>query len=262
MESVQDIAEPLSEDSESPEVAPERDEKRGRSRRGRRDREERPEVFANVAEAPVIEFDDSGFERIIDDEDTGEMFKDAYMQEAIVDKVRAVEFDIESTSMAEVGSLIDTVSDSFSSFERIADEDEEQEAPAKDKSTSRGRTRKSNDDTPKAEKPKRGSAKSKSEPKSKAKSPRKKKAGSEGEDFEDAEASVREASAVAEMTVRRGGRGRRRGGRGKKHDGTEETNGSGEHDEALTEEHHEAVEVVEQIETAPIESVVATEPAP
>src|SRR6187549_123754 len=39
MESVQDIAEPLSEDSESPEVAPERDEKRGRSRRGRRDRE-------------------------------------------------------------------------------------------------------------------------------------------------------------------------------------------------------------------------------
>jgi len=262
MESVQDIAEPLSEDSESPEVAPERDEKRGRSRRGRRDREERPEVFANVAEAPVIEFDDSGFERIIDDEDTGEMFKDAYMQEAIVDKVRAVEFDIESTSVAEVGSLIDTVSDSFSSFERIADEDEEQEAPAKGKSTSRGRTRKSNDDAPKAEKPKRGAAKSKSEPKSKGKSPRKKKAGAEGEDFEDAEASVREASAVAEMTVRRGGRGRRRGGRGKKHDGTEETNGSGEHDEALTEEHPEAVEVVEQIETAPIESVVATEPAP
>src|SRR6185503_14306006 len=108
MESVQDIAEPLSEDSESPEVAPE-DEKRGRSRRGRRDREERPEVFANVAEAPVIEFDDSGFERIIDDEDTGEMFKDAYMQEAIVDKVRAVEFDMESTAEAEVGSVLASV---------------------------------------------------------------------------------------------------------------------------------------------------------
>src|SRR5687767_5373239 len=84
MESVQDIAEPLSEGSETSEVAPERDEKRGRSRRGRgRDREERPETFANVAEAPVIEFDDSGFERIIDDEDTGDLFKDAYMQEAI-----------------------------------------------------------------------------------------------------------------------------------------------------------------------------------
>src|SRR4030095_15357436 len=153
MESAQDSAEPLSEGGETSEVeAPARDEKRGRSRRGRRDREERPEVFANVAEAPVIEFDDSGFERIIDDEDTGDMFKDAYMQEAIVDKVRAVEFDIESTSVAEVGSLIDSLSEAGRQFDRIADEDEE---PATEKK-GKGRTRRAKE--PKAEKPKAASA--------------------------------------------------------------------------------------------------------
>src|SRR4030095_8813336 len=151
MESVQELAEPLSELAIE---VPEKDEKRGRGRRGRKEREEREprhEVFANVAEAPVIEFDDSGFERIIDDEDTGDMFKDAYMQEAIVDKVRAVEFDIKSTSVAEVGSLIDTVSDSFSSFERIADEDEEPETPGKGKKGLRGRTSKPTEDAPKAD---------------------------------------------------------------------------------------------------------------
>ena len=60
--------------------------------------------------------EDSGFERIIDDEDTGDMFKDAYMQEAIFDKVRAVEFDMESAATAEVGSLLDSVSDDAERF--------------------------------------------------------------------------------------------------------------------------------------------------
>ena len=68
--------------------------------------------------------EDSSFERIIDDEDTGEMFKDAYRQEAIVDKVRAVEFDMESTATAEVGSLFDEASVASVGFERIADEEE------------------------------------------------------------------------------------------------------------------------------------------
>ncbi len=83
-------------------------------------------------ETPLFfETDDSSFERVIDDEDTGEMFKDAYRQEAIVDKVRAVEFDMESTATAEVGSLIDEV---FSGgFERIADEDEDETAVAEPK---------------------------------------------------------------------------------------------------------------------------------
>ena len=80
---------------------------------------------------PVFEYEDSGFERIIDDEDTGEMFKDAYMQEAIVDKVRAIEFDMESTGTAEVGSLIDSVSKDANGFQRIADEEEAEEKPKK-----------------------------------------------------------------------------------------------------------------------------------
>ena len=83
--------------------------------------------------------DDSSFERIIDDEDTGEMFKDAYRQEAIVDKVRAVEFDMESTATAEVGSLLDEVSGAAATgFERIADEEEAAQQAAEPKK-SKGR---------------------------------------------------------------------------------------------------------------------------
>ncbi len=78
---------------------------------------------------PTFEFEDSGFERIIDDEDadTGEMLKDAMMQEAIIDRVRAIEFDMESTDSAEVGSLIDSVKQD-NGFQRVADEDEENES--------------------------------------------------------------------------------------------------------------------------------------
>lgn len=92
--------------------------------------------------APIFETEDSGFERIIDDEETtGDLFKDAFMQEAITDKVRAVEFDMEGASTAEVGSLLDHVIAAPNGFERIADEDEEQPAqpqPAKSGRGSRG----------------------------------------------------------------------------------------------------------------------------
>ncbi|MGC2237125.1 MAG: Rne/Rng family ribonuclease [Pyrinomonadaceae bacterium] len=109
--------------------------KRGKSRRGKKGKQEQPaqtEAFAEKvsdetpASVPDSEAADSGFERIVDDEDTGEMFKDAYRQEAIFDKVRAIEFDMESAATAEVGSLINTVSDEPNGFERIADEDEQQ----------------------------------------------------------------------------------------------------------------------------------------
>ncbi|MBS1796113.1 MAG: Rne/Rng family ribonuclease [Acidobacteria bacterium] len=92
------------------------------------------EEFAPVFEEAtplVFEPEDNGFERVVDEEETtGEMFKDAYRQEAIVDKVRAVEFDMESTPVAEVGSLIDAVTATAGGFERIADEDEAEAAPA------------------------------------------------------------------------------------------------------------------------------------
>ena len=69
--------------------------------------------------------EDSGFERIIDDEEsTGELFKDAYLEEAIIDQVRAVEFEMETTGSTKVGSLINEVSETEASFERIADDDE------------------------------------------------------------------------------------------------------------------------------------------
>src|SRR6476661_1843605 len=153
MEAVQEIAEPMSDtgiESEPEAIADvptvraddgEGDNEkrgRGRGRRGRgretEGREERPQpvevpVFE---EAPIFEFDDSGFERVVDDEDTGDLFKDAFRQEAIVDKVRAVEFDIEPTTAAEVGSLLGAVTESAGGFERIADDDEDP-VPAKPK---------------------------------------------------------------------------------------------------------------------------------
>jgi ribonuclease G len=233
MESVQELVEPLAEAGISLETdeAPQ-EETKGRSRRGKRGRDERGERedrsgsndrIANAAEPPVIEFDDSGFERIVDDEETGEMFKDAYMQEAIVDKVRAVEFDLESTSVAEVGSLLDSLQASSGQFERIADEDDT--AASEPPKKTRSRTKKSKDDSM-DEKPKRA-AKPKSDSKTKAKSSRKKKT-DESSVIEDGEASVREPSDVAEMTVRRGGRGRRRGGRGRKGEGEGNGNENGE----------------------------------
>src|SRR5258708_6095475 len=126
MDGAHEIAEPIADAGISLDVEPslvepepEREErpKRGRGR-GRKapeaqeeDRPERPQFqpldeedveleLTWVVEAPVFEIDDSGFERIGDDEDTGEMFKDAYMQAAIVDRVRAAEFDMESTAEA------------------------------------------------------------------------------------------------------------------------------------------------------------------
>lgn len=86
----------------------------------------------NVLDVSDLEFEASEFERIVDEEDdTGEILKDAIMQESITDKVRSIEFDMESADTAEVGSLIDSISDHDNGFERVADE-EEAEALKKD----------------------------------------------------------------------------------------------------------------------------------
>ena len=242
MESVQEIAEPLSEtetvapQAKQEEVSmPEPDRKsRGRGR-GRKEREPRREDEQSRNAAPVFEAEDSGFERIIDDEDTGDLFKDAYMQEAIVDKVRAIEFDMETISAAEVGSVLGSVTDTDTGFERIADEDDEPQ-PAAGKKTSRSRSR----STKKADAAKEGESDSLTEAEGDKKKPAKEKTPrartakgkttrgkakktDDAESMADSEASVRESSETAEMTVRRGGRGRRRGGRGRKPDGAEGT---------------------------------------
>jgi len=231
--------------------------------------EDSNEGFIEEAKAdelsPVFEYEDSGFERIIDDEDTGEMFKDAYMQEAIIDKVRAVEFDMESTAMTEVGSLFDTVSDQATVFERIADEDEitpVEETSKKRSSRSRSKKKPAHEtnETVEAapietaeteEKPAKKSRKKSSakepeketeqtaeteeKPKKSSRSRGKKSsAKNKKEDASDTEASVGDNESVSEMTVRRGGRGRRRGGRGR--------GGEGDGDGAKREERYEGSE--------------------
>jgi len=79
---------------------------------------------------PFVASDDS-FERIVDEEEAaaenGSMFKDARLQERLTDQTRAVEFDIEPTTTAEVGSLLGA-SGGAGGFERIDDGDAE--APA------------------------------------------------------------------------------------------------------------------------------------
>lgn len=266
MESAQDLAEPLSEsvvavEEPAPVAKP---EKKGRGRRGRQAREPEPvqetgegSAFVTPEELPAI--DDSGFERIVDEDDTGELFKDAYMQEAIVDQVRKIEFDMESTDEAAVGSLLDSLSEAGGGFERIADEDEAEPAPAKKtskrtskaKATGRGKKAKAESEAPAEETPstettaeaaeeekpakknrtsraKSSTAKAKSTKTSKAKSKKAAVAEEEtaAEALPDGEASVKESSETASMSVRRGGRGRRRGGRSKRSDAVTDSDDS------------------------------------
>ncbi|MFT3743937.1 MAG: hypothetical protein QM785_06535 [Pyrinomonadaceae bacterium] len=233
MDSTQELAEPLAETrpvvdepaadigevlppSDDPQPAAEERPEKGKRSRGGRGRKGKDEPVAEpVEEAPQeplfeIEFDNSGFERISDDSDTGEMFKDAYVQEAIVNRVRAVEFEMETTAEAEVGSLLGEVGGDAGGFERIADEEETPApAPAKGRRKTKAAAAEEADEKPAPKKKaaaKRAPAKGKFSKTSKTKK-------AKGDGLEDAEASVKEPSETAEMAVRRGGRGRRRGGK-------------------------------------------------
>ena len=67
------------------------------------------------------------FERISDDEEramNGEMFKDARLQERIMDAVHAVEFDLEDVPSAPVGSLLPEGLNEGGDFQRVADDEE------------------------------------------------------------------------------------------------------------------------------------------
>lgn len=241
------------EDTQEPEPVAEPVKEQKRSRRGRRGKEPVVEV-EETAPAFEVEFDNSGFERISDgeDEDTGEMFKDAYMQEAIVDRVRAAEFDMETIAEAEVGSLLADVAGDSGGFERIADEDDEPAAPAK----GRGRSKaKAGDGEEKAPAKKKAPAK-RAAAKGKFAKPKAKKSATKDDALEDAEASVKESGDTAEMAVRRGGRGRRRGGKVKIEDALDELNDGEEPIEASAESEMEPVEIAEeQIEAKTDEAV-------
>src|SRR5215831_18072874 len=67
------------------------------------------------------------FERVSDDEANafnGDMFKDARLQERIMDAVHAVEFDLEDLPTAAVGSLLSEGLNEGGGFQRIADDED------------------------------------------------------------------------------------------------------------------------------------------
>jgi ribonuclease G len=108
---------------------------RGRSRSTRSDGPEERRVVPTPAEPIDTPFVNAGssFERISDDEEramNGEMFKDARLQERLMDEVHAAEFDMEDLSSAPVGSLLtDSSLTDTGSFQRIADDDDSNVAP-------------------------------------------------------------------------------------------------------------------------------------
>jgi ribonuclease G len=146
IEGAQERAEPLRLAEAEPEIAavaekPEEAEEGGARRRGRRGgrgrsrstRTDAPEARrvvptpAEPIDTPFVTLGPS-FERISDDEEramNGEMFKDARLQERLMDEVHAAEFDMEDLPSAPVGSLLSdrSLTDSVS-FQRIADDDD------------------------------------------------------------------------------------------------------------------------------------------
>ncbi|HYX29542.1 MAG TPA: hypothetical protein VE863_13330, partial [Pyrinomonadaceae bacterium] len=112
---------------------------RGRGRRGGRGRTRAAKSTpADIDERSIIPtqaepidtpfvMGGASFERISDDEEramNGEMFKDARLQERIMDAVHAVEFDLEDVPTAAVGSLLSEGINEGGGFQRIADEDD------------------------------------------------------------------------------------------------------------------------------------------
>jgi ribonuclease G len=71
----------------------------------------------------------SSFQRVVDEDERaaaeeGEMFKDARLQERLFDQIHAVEFDMDDTPTAEVGSLLGSATaQGNASFQRIDDSD-------------------------------------------------------------------------------------------------------------------------------------------
>lgn len=147
IEATQERAEPLREapeiidtpppaESETPAEAA--DGGKRRSRRGRRrgrsaefseEAEDtstaQPRVKAEDIDTPFVASDPS-IHRIVDEEETalvnGEMFKDARLQERLLDQIHAGEFNLEDDfRTAEVGSLLGSVDYRDESFQRIDD---------------------------------------------------------------------------------------------------------------------------------------------
>ncbi len=146
IETTHERAEPLREaeveappiEAESAEAAEHRRGRRGR-RRGRGREEARPldaktpAYTAEELETPFVT-GDPAIQRIIDDEEsaavTGEMFKDARLQERIFDQIHAVEFNLEEDiRVVEVGSVVPVRGYEPGSFQRVDDGDDPERSP-------------------------------------------------------------------------------------------------------------------------------------
>jgi ribonuclease G len=125
---------PMEVTGEGPEGGKRRS-RRGRRRRGGRESAEAIEDAAAPARTRIMPEDidtpfvaaDPSILRIIDEEETaatGEMFKDARLQERLFDQIHAGEFNLEDDfRTAEVGSVISTVDYTGDAFQRIDDGD-------------------------------------------------------------------------------------------------------------------------------------------
>lgn len=208
IEEIQELVEPIFErDSD------EAEEKKSKKRKRKSEEQRMEEINASAEPQDIVE-EPLKFERVIDEEEedemAGEMFKDAYIQEAITDEVRNIEFEMESTAIAEVGSILEESNPDETTLERIADEDEvvikveEKEKPEKPK-----KSRKKSESTQTATESKR--KKRKNEDSAEQSETRKRK-GAKKKKLDDAEVEFKES--VADMSLRRGGR-RRGGNRGR-----------------------------------------------
>ncbi|MFS8084805.1 MAG: Rne/Rng family ribonuclease [Acidobacteriota bacterium] len=133
------IAPETSEPAETEEMATRRRGRRGGRGRGRTSKTEAPAreerslipMQAEPIDTPFVS-PGASFERVSDEEEramNGEMFKDARLQERIMDAVHAVEFDLEDLPSAPVGSLLSGGVTESGEFQRIADDEDAADTP-------------------------------------------------------------------------------------------------------------------------------------
>jgi hypothetical protein len=127
-------AEPTEEQPTDSGDSTKRRSRRGRRRRGGRDVADTEDaatpsqtrIRAEDIDTPFVAADPS-IQRIVDEEETaatGEMFKDARLQERLFDQIHAGEFNLEDDfRTAEVGSVLSSVDYRDDSFQRVDDGD-------------------------------------------------------------------------------------------------------------------------------------------
>jgi ribonuclease G len=135
VEPLLDTEEVLPEVSETQPAEAEADSGKRRGRRGRRRGRTKDEIESGEATPDMRREDiktpfvagDPSIQRVVDEDEnaaSGEMFKDARLQERIFDQIHAVEFNLEDDfRTAEVGSLLPRSGFGDPSFQRIDDSD-------------------------------------------------------------------------------------------------------------------------------------------